>query len=114
MQVLCFKAGAAAVGALCLYQYSRRAKLHLQIKWDVPNKSSKIKEIVVIVRPDSVDLTAHQGLLELPEMMREWATFVQYIRVASRELRTLPVWIGELVNLEVLCVNGIVEGRSLA
>ena len=117
MQVLWVCAGAAAVGAAYLvYQHTGRVadvELHLQVKWDVPTKSSEIKEVVVRVWPERVDLTAHQGLLELPEMMRGWATFVRDLRVASCELRTLPVWMGELANLEVLCVDGIFEGRRL-
>ena len=71
-------------------------------------------EVEVQVRFDTVDLTAHQGLMELPVALRGWVTCVRELRVASRQLMTLPVWLGEPVKLEVLCVGGGVDegGRS--
>jgi hypothetical protein len=59
-------------------------------------------EVVVLVRPEKVDLTGHRGLVELPEEMRWCAVRVRELAVATSALETLPEWLGELARLEVL------------
>jgi len=79
-------------------------RLQVQRVWN-----SDIEEVVVRVRPDRVDLTAHPYLVKLPAALQDCAARVRELRVASVSLMTLPKWIGELVNLEVLCVVGMVD-----
>jgi len=78
-------------------------RLQVQRAWN-----SDIEEVVMRVRPNKVDLTAHPYLRRLPEALRDCAARVRELRVASVMLLSLPDWIGELVNLEVLCVGGMV------
>lgn len=66
----------------------------------------KIKdtEVLVRVRPDRVDLSAHE-LVELPVALRRCAGRVHELKVASSALVILPTWLGELVNLELLVLG---------
>jgi hypothetical protein len=64
-------------------------------------------EEIVRVRPDSVDLTAHTGLLELPAELRACAGCVRSLAVRSRDFEALPVWLGELTGLTELRVDGM-------
>ena len=62
-------------------------------------------EVVAQVRADTVDLSAHTGLLVLPEALRG-LTAMRELTVVSTALRTLPEWLGELHGREVLRVQG--------
>jgi hypothetical protein len=62
----------------------------------------------VLVRP--VDLTAHTGLVALPEELRGCAGRVQALAVRSERLEALPTWLGELTGLTELRVGGWYDG----
>ena len=62
-------------------------------------------EKIVRVRPDSVDLTANEGLVALLEELRACAGRVWALAVRSRRLEALPAWLGELTGLTELRVD---------
>ena len=64
-------------------------------------------EEIVRVRPDSVDLTAHTGLVALPAELRACAGCVRSLAVRSRDFEALPAWLGELTGLTELRVDGM-------
>jgi len=68
-------------------------------------------EVVTHVRVDKVDLSAHVGLLALPEALRD-LTSMWELTVVSKVLQTLPEWLGELHGLEVLHVGGTTKSRG--
>ena len=61
---------------------------------------------VVRVRPEAVDLTAHTGLVALPEELRRCAGRFRELRVESREMEALPAWVGEMTELQTLSLRG--------
>ena len=65
-------------------------------------KGGAVTEEIVRVRPDVVDLTAHTGLMALPEELRASAVRVRVLKVASERLQVLPAWLGELTGLTEL------------
>jgi len=69
-------------------------------------KYGKEKKVATRVRVNKVDLSAHTGLLALPEALRG-LTAMRELTVASTRLKMLPEWLGELRGLEVLCVQGL-------
>ena len=72
----------------------------------VRNTDGAEEQVQRRVRPDAVDLTAHTGLVALPEELRACAEGVRELRVRSDALEALPTWLGELTGLEVLRVGG--------
>ena len=88
----------------------------VELRLRVLNKDRQETEVVVQVRVDKVDLSAHIGLLELPEALRG-LTAMRELTVKSTALKTLPEWLGELCGLKVLHVGGlsrdILEGCPL-
>ena len=68
------------------------------------------REEVSRVRRDVVDLTAHSGLVALPEQLRACAAGVRELCVRSDQLTVLPEWFGELEALEVLRLGGWMLG----
>ena len=60
------------------------------------------------VRLDIVDLSACEGLIELPEDLRSLKEHIREITIVSHALETLPEWLGELDKLEVLRVQGAI------
>ncbi len=67
------------------------------------------REEIVRVRPDSVDLTAHTDLVELPAELRACAG----LAVQSERLEALPSWLGELTGVTELRVDGMRSDYSL-
>ena len=67
--------------------------------------SKTISEVVVRVRPDKVDLSAYDNLVELPEDFRRLSA-MQELVVKSTKLERLPSWMEELSHLESLTVVG--------
>jgi hypothetical protein len=70
-------------------------------------------EEIVRVRPDSVDLTVHTGLVALPEELRAWMgdlTGITEFQVDGMEsygtLRELPDAVGQLTKLNTLKLRG--------
>jgi hypothetical protein len=61
----------------------------------------------VWVRPDVVDLTAHTGLVALPEELWASAGRVRELEVQSADLEALPAWLGELTGLTALRIAGV-------
>ena len=70
------------------------------------------EQIAVCVQPDKVDLTAHTSLVALPLALRTCAVSLRELVVASCVIEELPEWLGELENLEVLCVGGVVTSLN--
>ena len=68
---------------------------------------NEFQEIEVVTRVGvvTVDLSAHTGLLALPEALRG-LTAMRELTVVSTALKLLPEWLGELRGLKVLCVRG--------
>ena len=62
-------------------------------------------EEIVRVQPDMVDLTAHTGLVALPEELRACAGRVRALAVRRERLEALPAWLGELTGLTELRVG---------
>jgi len=77
----------------------------VEMRLRVLNEDRQETEVVVRVRMDLVDLSAHTGLLALPEALRG-LTAMRELTVKSTALKTLPEWLGELCGLEVLRVRG--------
>ena len=71
----------------------------------VRNTEGVEEQVQVRVRPDTVDLTAHTGLVALPEELRACAGRVRELAVRSDALEALPAWLGELTGLERLEVG---------
>ena len=82
--------------------------LHLRVL----NKDRQEIEVVTRVGVDTVDLSAHTGLLALPEALRG-LTAIQELMVVSTALKMLPEWLGELRTLEILRVGGKVDDNFL-
>ena len=78
-----------------------RVELRLRVRQE-PHPWGVEKIEVVRVRPDAVDLTAHAGLVALPEELRRCAGRVRELRVKSKEMKALPAWTGELTGLQML------------
>jgi Leucine-rich repeat (LRR) protein/GTPase SAR1 family protein len=70
----------------------------------VRSEEGKEEEVFARVRPDIVDLTAHTGLVALPEELRACAGRVRALAVRSEHLEALPAWLGELTGLTDLRV----------
>ena len=72
---------------------------------------------VVRVQPDAVDLSAHKGLVVLPEELRRCAGRVRELKVESEVMKALPGWVGELTGLQTLnlywCSGLGARGRCL-
>jgi hypothetical protein len=67
----------------------------------------------VRVRPDSVDLTAHTGLVALSKELRACAGSVRALKVRSKCLEALPAWLEKLTGLTELRVDGMGLNFSL-
>jgi Leucine-rich repeat (LRR) protein/uncharacterized caspase-like protein/GTPase SAR1 family protein len=72
----------------------------------VRSEEGKVEEVFARVQPDKVDLTAHTGLVALPEELRSCAGRVRALAVRSEHLEALPAWLGELTGLTDLRVSG--------
>ena len=66
-----------------------RVELRLRLR-----QGSQDKIQAVRVRPDAVDLSAHKGLVALPEELRRCAVRVRELRVKSSVMQALPAWFG--------------------
>ena len=76
----------------------------VEVRLRVIDMRGEETEVVTRVGVDTVDLSAHMGLLALPEALRG-LTAMRQLTVESEELETLPEWLGELRGLEVLRVT---------
>jgi hypothetical protein len=68
------------------------------------------KEAEANVSVVKADLSEHTTLLEVPEELRRFKEHVRELKVASRALKALPEWLGELRNLQKLdlsCCSGL-------
>jgi hypothetical protein len=83
----------------------------VELRLRVWKRGEEVEEIVR-VRPDSVDLTAHTGLVALPEELRACAGRVRGLLVRSKRLKALPAWLGELTGLTELRVDGMAWNHS--
>jgi len=72
--------------------------LHLQVL-DMMGRVEEVPEKGLL--KEKVDLSAHTGLISLPEAMRGF-TEMQELTVTSTAMKTLPEWLGELSGLTVL------------
>ena len=79
----------------------------------VQSEEGEEEEVFARVRPDKVDLTAHTGLVALPEELRACAGRVRSLAVQSEHLEALPAWLGELTGLTDLRVSGYCPLREL-
>jgi len=69
-----------------------------------------VEEVEVWVCTKRVDLSAHEGLTELPDEVRKLHAQLREITIISRVLKTLPEWLGEMYCLEVLRVGTTQQG----
>ena len=76
-----------------------------ELRVRVKDKDGREREMAARVRPDAVDLSAHAGLVALPEGLRACAARVRALVVVSHQLQELPAWLGELEGLEELRVG---------
>jgi len=84
----------------------------LEMRLCVVDRDGRETEVVARLRADTVDLSVHIGLVALPEALRG-LTAMRELTVRSRALKTLPMWLGELVGLEMLLVGGTYDGLCL-
>jgi len=77
----------------------------IKMRLCVLNARGQKKKVGVDVDVDVVNLSAHAGLVALPEELRG-LTAMRELKVVSTALKTLPEWLGELRGLEVLHVKG--------